>query len=92
MRTELVEDAISAAAHLRRIGQYGASMSVCQLIDALEAAQKAVGELPEYKHGQGRRGFRCQIVDIDGNRCCTCGADEANAKRLAARKAVGLEG
>lgn len=53
---------------------------------ALQAAAKAVGELPEYLHTQF-----CLAKDR-GAGPCSCYVKEANAKRLAARKAVGLEG
>lgn len=81
MKPDLIERAKKATAYLA--SSDARLMRECA--DALEAAAKAVGELPEYWHVGN-----CYPVDDDHQ--CVCPSDEANAKRLAARKAVGLEG
>lgn len=80
---DLIERAKKATAYLA--SSDARLMRECA--DTLQSAQRTVAELPKYPHDS----FCCSHVNKDGWGC-DCGADEANAKRLAARKAVGLEG
>lgn len=82
--------AVNAAPHLlARVAELEAvkdslTTEVLALRAALEAARVAVAELPEYYH-EASCGIEC------GHKDCDCPAEYGETKRIAARRAVGLE-